>query len=88
MKIIDDTLKTPNGKFSIKRVAGITGFYIGAVYAFMPAILPMFIVHEFVFWGFMTFAATAILGTVWNKKIDKASISSNDEPENNEETLK
>lgn len=70
MKLINDTLKV-NGKWSIKRLAGISGFYFAVVYAFIPIWLPMFVVHEFVFWGFITFGASAIGMTVWNKKIDK-----------------
>lgn len=70
MKIIDDTLKT-NGKWSIKRIAGISGFYCAVIYAFVPIFKTDFIVLEFVFWGFITFGASAIGMTVWNKKIDK-----------------
>jgi hypothetical protein len=70
VKLLNDTLKV-NGKWSIKRLAGISGFYFAVVYAFIPIFLPMFVVHEFVFWGFITFGASAIGMTVWNKKIDK-----------------
>lgn len=73
-KILTDTLQETNGKWSIKRIAGISGFYVAALYAFTPIVAPKFPVHEFVFWGFITFAATAILGTVWNKKIEKPNI--------------
>lgn len=72
-KILQDTLmekKDGQLKWSIKRLAGISGFYIAIIYAFIPIWHPMFLVHEFVFWGFITFAATAIGMTVWNKKID------------------
>tara|TARA_R110000772_G_scaffold211986_1_gene322526 strand:+ start:520 stop:738 length:219 start_codon:yes stop_codon:yes gene_type:complete len=69
-QLIKDTLKV-NGKWSIKRLAGISGFYFAIMYAFAPIWYPLFIVHEFVFWGFITFAGTAIGMTVWNKKIDK-----------------
>jgi len=68
MKMINDTLKT-NGKWSIKRIAGISGFYSSIIYAFIPCFFPSFIVHEFVFWGFISFACAAIGMTVWNKKI-------------------
>lgn len=76
MKIIDDTLKV-NGKWSIKRLAGVSGFYFAVIYAFMPTKFPMFVVHEFVFWGFITFGASAIGMTVWNKKIDKTKEDEN-----------
>jgi hypothetical protein len=69
MKIINDTLKA-GGKWSIKRISGISGFYASIIYAFIPCFHPSFVVHEFVFWGFITFAASAIGMTVWNKKID------------------
>jgi len=74
MKLFQDTLmEEVNGKlkWSIKRLAGVTGFYVSVMYAFMPIWFPLFVVHEFVFWGFITFAGTAIGMTVWNKKIDK-----------------
>jgi len=45
MKIIDDTLKT-NGKWSIKRIAGISGFYCAVIYAFVPIFKTDFIVLE------------------------------------------
>jgi hypothetical protein len=76
MKLLTDTLKE-FGKWSIKRLAGVSGFYFAVLYAFMPIWVPMFVVHEFVFWGFITFAATAIGLTVWNKKIDKPSNEQN-----------
>ena len=69
-QLIKDTLKV-DGKWSIKRLAGISGFYVAIMYAFAPIWFPWFVVHEFVFWGFITFAGTAIGMTVWNKKIDK-----------------
>lgn len=71
MKVINDTLKE-NGKWSIKRISSFSAFWIATVYAFTPLFTP-FKVYEFVFWGFMTYSATGILGTVWNKKIDKAN---------------
>ena len=77
MKIVNDTLKE-NGKWSIKRISAFTAFWIATVYAFCPLFFPTFVVHEFVFWGFVTYSATGILGTVWNKKIDKPNIQSNE----------
>lgn len=69
--ILHDTLKEKSGKWSIKRIAGISGFYASIIYAFIPVLFEKFVVQEFVFWGFITFAGTAIGMTVWNKKIDK-----------------
>ena len=68
-KIIRDTLQV-RGKWSIKRLAGISGFYFAILYVFMPYANDGFIVHEFVFVGLLTFAASALAMTVWNKKID------------------
>lgn len=65
-KIIEETLKT-GGKWSLKRIAGISGFYAGVSYAFTPIFVNSFEVKEFVFIGFMSFGATAIGLTVYNK---------------------
>ena len=67
--ILDQTLKE-NGKWSIKRFGGVSGFYAAVLYAFMPLFKPEFIVLEFVFWGFITFAATA-LGLTLVKNLNK-----------------
>lgn len=74
MKFLIDTLKT-RGKWSIKRIAAFTSFWVSVGYAFMPIVYPEFIIHEFVFWGFITFSGTAMGMTVWNKKIDKPNLS-------------
>jgi hypothetical protein len=63
MKVIKDILNQTlkeNGKWSIKRLGGLSGFYIAVVYAFTPLFKPEFVVLEFVFWGFITFAGTAL----------------------------
>lgn len=73
MSLINETLKE-NGKWSIKRISAFTAFWVAVVYAFLPAFVT-FEIHEFVFWGFITYSATGILGTVWNKKIDKPNLS-------------
>jgi len=69
------TLKEACGRWSVKRVAAFSAFWVATAYAFMPAFVPEFTVHEFVFWGFITFSGTALGLTVWNKKIDKANLS-------------
>jgi len=71
MPIITDTLQEKNGKWSIKRLAGISSFYFAVLYLFVPIVSPEFIVHDFAFWGLITFAGTALGMTVWNKKVDK-----------------
>lgn len=74
-KLINDTLK-PNGKWSIKRIGAFTSFWLSAIYAILPLSCP-FEVHEFVFIGLLTYSATAIGLTVWNK-----SLKSNDNETN------
>jgi len=71
MSIITDTLQEDCGKWSIKRLSGISSFYFAVLYLFVPIIDKDFEVHEFAFWGLITFAGTALGMTVWNKKIDK-----------------
>jgi len=66
-KLISDTLK-PNGKWSMKRLSAFTSFWMAIVYALLPLLKP-FKVHEFVFVGLLTYSATAIGLTVWNKSI-------------------
>jgi hypothetical protein len=67
-KIIADTLK-PNGKWSIKRLGAFTSFWAAIAYALLPLYGKQFEVHEFVFVGLLTYSATAIGLTVWNKSI-------------------
>ena len=66
-KLISDTLK-PNGKWSIKRLSAFTSFWVAIAYAALP-LFKNFKVHEFVFVGLLTYSATAIGLTVWNKSI-------------------
>lgn len=68
--IVNDTLK-PSGKWSLKRVASFVSFHVSIVYAFLPVIFNDFKIQEFIFWGFITYSASTIGITVWNKKIDK-----------------
>lgn len=66
-KLINETLR-PNGKWSIKRLGAFTSFWVAVVYAMLP-FFRTFKVHEFVFVGLLTYSATAIGLTVWNKSI-------------------
>jgi hypothetical protein len=75
-KLINDTLK-PNGKWSMKRLSAFTSFWMAIVYAFLPLLKP-FKVHEFVFVGLLTYSATAIGLTVWNKKIKELHSTAQD----------
>ena len=68
-QLINDTLK-PNGKWSIKRLGAFTSFWLSIIYAMLPLAVA-FEVHEFVFVGLLTYSATAIGLTVWNKTIGK-----------------
>lgn len=68
-ELIEDTLKR-NGKWSIKRLSAFTSFWMAVIYALIPLLKP-FKVHEFVFVGLLTYSATSLGLTVWNKKIDK-----------------
>ena len=66
-KLINETLR-PNGKWSIKRLGAFTSFWAAVIYAMLP-FFRTFKVHEFVFVGLLTYSATAIGLTVWNKSI-------------------
>jgi hypothetical protein len=66
-KLINETLR-PNGKWSIKRLGAFTSFFAAILYALLP-LFRTFKVHEFVFVGLLTYSATAIGLTVWNKSI-------------------
>jgi hypothetical protein len=68
-KLIADTLQ-PNGKWSMKRIGAFTSFWIAIVYAFAP-IFSVIEIKEFVFVGLLTYSATSIGLTVWNKKLQK-----------------
>ena len=71
-KLINETLK-PNGKWSIKRISAFTSFWIAVTYAFIPLFYAIK-VHEFVFVGLLTYSATSLGLTVWNKKIKEPEI--------------
>jgi hypothetical protein len=66
-ELINETLK-PNGKWSIKRLSAFTSFWMAVIYALIPLFNP-FKVHEFVFVGLLTYSATSLGLSVWNKKI-------------------
>ena len=68
-KLIADTLQ-PNGKWSMKRLGAFTSFWLSVIYAFAP-IFSVIEIKEFVFVGLLTYSATAIGLTVWNKSLRK-----------------
>jgi hypothetical protein len=69
--LIKETLK-PGGKWSMKRIGAFTSFWMAIIYAFIP-VFAVIEVKEFVFVGLLTYSATAMGLTVWNKKIKDES---------------
>ena len=67
-RLINETLKR-EGKWSIKRLSAFTSFWLAVCYALIP-LFAKFEVKEFVFVGLLTYSATAIGLTVWNKSIE------------------
>jgi len=53
----------------MKRIGAFTSFWAAILYALLPLYCKQFKVHEFVFVGLLTYSATAIGLTVWNKSI-------------------
>lgn len=65
-KFVGDLLKT-NNKFSYKRITSLYILNIAIVYAFLPVFLPSFSVLEFVFFGFITYSASMVGFTMYQK---------------------
>lgn len=81
-KIIKDLLVT-RGKWSFKRVTGIFTLLISILYAFIPSLLIVFEVKEFVFLGFLSYSATMMGMTLWQKKnVDQENNKTKEEHEN------
>lgn len=83
IKFINDLLKT-NGKWSFKRTTALYVLNIAIVYAFLPLVIATFDIHEFVFWGFITYSG-AMVGMVLRQKMSDAS-QYNDRGINNQYT--
>ena len=62
MQLINDTLKV-NGKWSQKRLMTFSSFWVAVVYAYIPMLLPNFVVNEFVFMGFLGAGGWSLLRT-------------------------
>jgi hypothetical protein len=62
IKVLRDTL-TNDGVWSQKKIQTFTSFYVAALYAFMPALMPTFQVNEVIFLGFLTAGGYAIYQT-------------------------
>lgn len=60
--LINDTLKV-NGKWSQKRLMTFSSFWVAVVYAYVPMLLPNFVVNEFVFMGFLGAGGWSLLRT-------------------------
>jgi len=72
MKIIDDTLKGPNGKYSRKSLTAFGSFFIAIIYGVLMPFLAgwlgfEFAVIEFVFISFITLAGATLGMTVADK---------------------
>lgn len=57
----------------MKRIGAFSSFWLSIIYAFTP-VFAVVEIHEFVFVGLLTYSATAIGLTVWNKKQSNESI--------------
>lgn len=68
-KLITDILQT-NGKWSFKRVTGVYVLNVAIIYAFMNVIVEKFDVKEFVFWGLISYSATMVGMTLWQKNLE------------------
>ena len=83
-KIVEDLLKT-NGKWSFKRTTALYALNLATIYAFLPLYVKDFEIHEFVFWGFITYSG-AMVGLVLQQKLK--TYNNNDTPiYTGEETL-
>jgi len=52
LKILKDTLIV-SGKYSQKRIMTFSSFFVSLIYAFSPIFFHEFVIHEFVFLGFL-----------------------------------
>lgn len=71
MRVINNTLKSPNGKWSRKSLTAFASFHCAIVYEF---ILPFFglITKEYVFVTLMALCGSVLGLSVWDKKNDNA----------------
>ena len=72
MKIIDDTLKGPNGKYSRKSLTAFVSFVVSILYGvvldFLSSVFAWdFTPKEYIFFGFLGLAGGAITLTVMDK---------------------
>lgn len=80
-KFLTDLLMTSR-KWSFKRVTALYILNIAIVYVFLPILKPDFKVLEFVFWGFITYSASMVGITAYQKL--KTPLSTEDEPQKEE----
>lgn len=73
MKLIDDTLKSPNGKWSRKSLTSFTAFTAALLYEIaLPLVFrhifgETFNTNEYVFNGLLTLTGATLGLTVWDK---------------------
>jgi len=70
MKLINDTLKSPDGKYSRKSLTAFASFTLAIVYEFiLPLPLPYLGLQtkEYVFISLLTLTGTTLGLTVWDK---------------------
>lgn len=72
MKIINDTLKTPAGKWSRKSLTAFASFTFALIYVLIPLVprFNKFEPQEYVFITLISFSATALGLTVVSKIFD------------------
>lgn len=81
-KFLTDLLMTSR-KWSFKRVTSLYILNIAILYVFLPIFIPSFTVLEFVFWGFITYSASMVGITAYQKLKTPISV----EPEPDKEPL-
>jgi len=76
-KFINDLLKTA-GKFSYKRITSLYTLNIAILYVILPLFVRDFEVLEFVFLGFITYSASMVGFTMYQKLNVKKDPTNND----------
>lgn len=74
--LIRDTLQV-RGKWSLKRLASVSGFYAAILYIMLPAFNFKFEPKDWAFIGLISFSTASMGMTVWNKKVDNNNNETN-----------
>lgn len=72
MKLINDTLKSPSGKWSRKSITMLVSFVICVIIWFLDQVIQLK-VSEFIFWGFISLTGGISLTTILDKHNEKDS---------------